>query len=140
MSLASPVGRRVLRYCLFCIGVILLAAGGVLLYVGGSRFEIRALGLFACMLGVYLMRKSGLSVSRMRRVGDEQMSADIQSQRPSAQMWLIGVGLIGLVGVAYALLYKDAVGGYQDVVPVYLFTGSILAAAGFWGYLIAKIL
>jgi hypothetical protein len=36
-------------------------------------------------------------------------------------MWLVGVGLTALVGVAYALLYQDAVGGYRDIVPVYLF-------------------
>jgi hypothetical protein len=140
MSLDSPAARRVLRYCLFGIGVILLVAGGVLLYVGGPRFEVRALGLVACMLGVYILRKSSLTASLRHHAVDEQLLSNAPAQRPSVRMWLVGVALIALVGVAYALLYQDAVGGYKDIVPVYIFTGSILATAAFWGYLIARIL
>jgi hypothetical protein len=140
---SSPLdtaAKRALRYSLFGVGVVLLAAGGVLLYVGGSRFEVRALGLFACMLGVFMLRKSSLTVFLRRHALDGQLPTNAPARWPSVRMWLVGVGLLALVGVAYALLYRDAVGGYKDIFPVYLFAGAILVAAVFWGYLIARIL
>lgn len=140
MSADALAGKRVLRYWLFGIGATLLVVGGVLLYVGGSRFEIRALGLVSCMLGVFILGKSGLAAAPRRHAADEQLPSDGSVQWPSLRMWLVGVGLIALVAIAYALLYQDAVRGYKDIVPVYLFAGSILAAAAFWGYLIARIL
>jgi len=122
------------------VGVILLLVGGALLYTGGSRFEVRTLGFLACLLGVYMIRKSTLRDSSRYSGAEKLSSSDGPSQRPSKKMWMVGVGLIALVGVSFFFLYEDAIGGYKDVVPVYFFTAAILVTAAFWAYLIARIL
>lgn len=138
LSLGSSTPKPLLRYCLFGVGVVLLVTAAVLLYIGWSRFEVRAVGMVALVLSTYTIRKSNLAL--ISRAIDEKPRPDGQSRRPSATMWVLGVGLIALVGMTYALLYQDGVNGYRSAMPAYFFAGAALTAAAFWGYLISRIL
>lgn len=135
--MSSSTAKQVWRYSLFGVGVMLLVAAAVFLYIGRSRFEVRAVGLVALVLSAYAFRKSNLSV--MPRAVNENPGTDGKSGRPSAIMWVVGVGLIALTGIAYALMYQDALDGYKNAIPAYFFAGAALTAAAFWGYLISRI-
>jgi len=43
-------------------------------------------------------------------------------------------------GLAFLGLYDDALAGYHDTLPVYVFAGVAIVCMGIWGYLISKIL
>ena len=58
---------------------------------------------------------------------------------PSRLLWVLsGVCALALVG-SLAYLYKDALDGYDEVLPVYMFSGSAVAGTLVWSYLAAKL-
>jgi hypothetical protein len=54
--------------------------------------------------------------------------------------WAVGIGLVPAVAVSYLYLYRDAVHGGHEVLPVYVFAGVALACAVVWPYIATKIL
>jgi hypothetical protein len=55
-------------------------------------------------------------------------------------MWIIGAALLLLTGVSFFYLYQDALHGYHEALPVYVFAGVGLACALVWSYLVSKML
>ena len=55
-------------------------------------------------------------------------------------MWTVGVALLLLAGASFFYLYQDALHGYQEALPVYVFAGVGLACALVWSYLVSKVL
>jgi len=55
-------------------------------------------------------------------------------------MWFVGIALLLLTGVSFLYLYNDALHGYHEALPVYLFAAVGLACALVWSYLVSKIL
>ena len=58
---------------------------------------------------------------------------------PSRLLWVLsGVCALAIVG-SFAYLYKDALDGYHEVLPVYVFSGTVVAGTLVWSYLAAKL-
>jgi hypothetical protein len=51
---------------------------------------------------------------------------------------IAAVFLLAAWGFSFLYLYRDAVHGYQQLLPVYLFAGLGLGCAALWPYLISK--
>ena len=126
------------RYALFSLGVLLLLLGGVVFLFWSNDFAIRTGGVLACMASAYLIRISnvfGLSPLSIARGAGLNPKAN---KRPGRAMWAVGAALLLLTGVSVFYLYKDALGGYHEVWPVYLFAGVAAVGAVFWSYLVSK--
>jgi hypothetical protein len=54
-------------------------------------------------------------------------------------MWFVGAALLVVWGISFLYLYKDALDGYREALPVYVFAGIGLACALFWSYLSSRI-
>lgn len=55
-------------------------------------------------------------------------------------MLALGIVLLMAVGFSFHYLYRDALGGYHEVAPVYVFASVGIACTAAWAYVIAKIL
>jgi hypothetical protein len=127
------------RYGLLVLAILLLLLGGAALYAGSHNFMTRSFGLMAVLAGVYLVRlssvhtRSGLSTASGRGL-------DFASNpRPGHLAWLIGVALLLLAGLSFFYLYRDALHGYHEALPVYAFAGVTVACAVVWSYLLSRI-
>jgi drug/metabolite transporter (DMT)-like permease len=113
---------------------VLLGLLGVVLFVLESHnFVIRSFGLLAILASVQLVRVSRAltpSYGRLDLPG---------SNRPGRIMWFVGIGLLPLAVFSFWLLHIDALHGGHAVWPVFVFAGVVLAGAGVWGYIIAKL-
>jgi hypothetical protein len=137
MSASHERGRR--RYGVYAVGIALLVFGGVTFFFGYRNFAIRSGAVLACMIGVYLIARSN---NRGEARGWSREGPEISGggrRGPSATRWFVGVLLVATVLIAFAFLYRDAMSGYKEVGPVYLFAGAIVVCAVFWGYLIARL-
>jgi hypothetical protein len=120
------------RFVLFVLAIVLLLAGGAAVFLGVNSFTIRAVGLISISACAYLVRISNFH---------SQPTLDVTiAQRPGRWMWTLGVVSFVLAGASFYYLYEDAIHGYHEVLPVYVFTGAGLACAIVWSYLISKSL
>lgn len=128
------------RYGPFILGILLLLSGGAALYAGSHNFAIRSLGLVAIVASTYLVRisrvhsRSGSSVTSGPGVDSKA------ARRPGRLLWTVSLALLLLAGISYLYLYNDALHGYHDVLPVYVFAGVGLACVLVWSYLVSRIL
>jgi hypothetical protein len=58
--------------------------------------------------------------------------------RATCSTLMAAVFLLAAWGFSFLYLYRDAVHGYQQILPVYLFAGFGLGCAVLWPYLISK--
>ncbi len=128
------------RYGLFALAILLLISGGAAFFLGLNNFAIRAVGLALGLASVYLIRISNFHTPPTVPVTTAQRSLSRAKNRPGRPMWTVGVVSFLLVGVSFVYLREDALHGYQEVLPVYLFTAAGLACVIVWLYLISKSL
>jgi hypothetical protein len=57
---------------------------------------------------------------------------------PGRLTWSIGVLSLILAGAAFLYLYNDALHGYHELLPVYVFAGTALACTLVWSYLVSR--
>jgi hypothetical protein len=123
------------RYGLFSLAILLLLLGGASLFLGSRTFVIRSLGALACIASVYLIRMSNVR-ARPFSVVSGQIAGS--TRLPGRLTWSIGAVSLLLAGASFLYLYNDALHGYQEVLPVYVFAGTALACALVWSYLVSR--
>jgi hypothetical protein len=125
--------------------VSLLAAGGGLLYNWSHHsFVILAASLSLILIALYFSRRARGKASEgspvIGRLGARADAADPSVlRRVGPMLWGLSALSVLAVGVAYFLLYRDGLGGYHQVWPVYVFAGAGVVAAGVVGSLVAKL-
>lgn len=128
------------RHWLFVLAVLLLLAGGAALLVGPKNFGVWSLGLVACIVSVYLIRVSNVhSRSASAATGSEGTGLKARKGR-GRLMWIIGAALLPVAGASFFYLYQDALHGYHDTTPVYVFAGVAALCAVVWSYLVSRVL
>jgi peptidoglycan/LPS O-acetylase OafA/YrhL len=136
---AMPHSPYTKRYGLFAVAIVLLVCGGFALLMGSTHFLFRPLGALACLVSVWLVK-----LSRVHAESDAAASARNVSlgttDRPRPAMWALGVVSLIAAAISYLYLYKDALDGYHEILPVYCFAAAMLVVAVIWGYLAAKLL
>ncbi len=126
--------NRMKWYGLFALATLLGVCAGVMFYMWPHNFPIRLVGLLLIMIGVYLLQKAAvLKWSHPPAVDTEDNNVRRIKRRTSPLLWAAGIVLLVLWGLSFLYLYIDAINGYHNVLPVYLFTGVGLANALFWG-------
>ena len=128
------------RYGLFILSILVFLAGATVFVLKFDNVGIRALSGLCFIVSVYLVRKS--SVHRRPTLANatgEGGNADAQ-ERPGRTMWTVGIALVPLAMGSYFWLYEDALHGYNEALPVYVFAGVALACTLVWPYLLAKVL
>ena len=125
------------RYGLFVLALLLLAAGGVGLFLGLHNPMIRSLGLMAVMISAYLVRASRVHNRPVSVVASGQGADFTAANGPGRLLWIVSVSLVPIVAGAWYLLHLDAVNGGQTAWPVYLFAGVAVVCAVVWGLLAA---
>lgn len=128
------------RYGLFSLAILLFLLAGAALFLGSHNFAIRSVGLVGCIVGVYLVRASNVHAPRASAVAAGEGPDSREKKRPGPLMWTVGVALLLLAGASFFYLYQDALHGYQEALPVYVFAGVGLACALVWSYLVSKVL
>ena len=126
------------RYGLFSLAILLLLLGGASFFIGSRTFVIRSLGALACIASVYLVRISNVRDRPFSVVGSSQVAGS--TRRPGRLTWSIGVVSLLLAGASFLYLYNDALHGYHEALPVYVFAGTALACALVWSYLVSRLL
>lgn len=136
MSVLQHVRER--RYGLFIVAIVLLLAGGVALFAGMKNFGIRSLGIVACIASVYLIRLSrgGSRPPQATTKGEPKYAKASNGRR---LMWIIGGVLVPVAVASFFYLYQDALHGYHDVVPVYVFAAVGLLCTVVWSYLVSTL-
>lgn len=128
------------KYGLFILAVLLLLLGGVALFVGTNNFVIRSLGVIACLISVYCVRRSNIHAKSNSAIETSQQAKSKPSTQLRRSIWIISIVLLPMLGLAFLSLYRDALHGYQKAWPVYLFAGVVAICAFCWSYLMAKLL
>lgn len=126
-------------YGVFSLAIALLLLGVVGVVAGPRNYLVRLLGLLAIMGGTQLARISKVKVSPPSPLTID-LDADTEAKKLSRLMWIVGIALLPMMGVSYLCLYEDALHGYHQAWPLYLFTGVGLACAVVWPYLFKRIL
>lgn len=119
-------------YSLFALAILLLMSGGVALFIGSGHLAIRSFGLVACIASVYLVRISNIHA---RPALPDSRATEL----PGRLIWIIGVASLVLLGASFLYLYSDALHGYHEILPVYVFAGAGIACAIVWSYLASRI-
>jgi hypothetical protein len=133
MQPASQSGPRK-RYGLFVLAILVLLSGGVALVMGSNSFAA-----VACILSVYLVRISNVYTQAASTVISDQGPDSRATKRPRPLMWIFGVALLAAQGISFLSLHRGALGGHQEILPVYIFAGIALACTLFWSYLLSRI-
>ena len=124
------------RYGLFSLAILLLLLGGAFFFVGSGAFVFRFLGALACIASIYLIRISNVRDRPFSVVGSVQISGS--TPRPGRLTWSIGVLSVLLAGASFLYLYNDALHGYHELLPVYVFAGTAFACALVCSYLVSR--
>jgi hypothetical protein len=127
------------RYGVFSLSIALLLLGVVGVVVGSRNYLLRLLGLLAIVGSTQLVRISKVQVSPPSTATID-LDADTEGKKFSRVMWIVGIALLPMIGFAYLCLYEDALHGYHQAWPLYVFTGVGLACAVVWPYLLTRIL
>jgi len=126
------------KYGTYSLGIALLLLGLVGVLVGFRNYLIRLLGLLAIVGGTHLVRISKVHASPFSPVTIES-DADTGEKKLSRLLRIIGIALLPMMGFSGLCLYEDALHGYHQAWPLYLFYGVGLACAVVWPYLFATI-
>lgn len=137
MTVSQETPRK--RYGLLILAILLLLSGGGALYAGSHNFAIRSLGLVAIVASAYLVRISRVHNRSGSSAASGQGIDSKAARRPGRLLWTVSVALLLLAGVSYLYLYNDALHGYHEVLPVYMFAGVGLACVLVWSYLVSRI-
>jgi len=124
-------------YGLYSLAILFLVLGCAGVIAGYRSFGIRSLGLVALVVSAYFVRISKVHASPDIRTDLEADSKEEKS--PGRLVWGIGIALVPAAGMSYLYLYHDAIHGYHEALPVYVFAGVGLACAIVWAYLVAKM-
>ena len=120
---------------------ILLICAGVALLVGIGIHdnEIRAVGAVLCVVSASFFKISKNQIpTDLDRTGPEtRISAT--NKRANQLLWIASLESVPLLGTSFHFLYRDAVRGYDQFWPVYLFAGVSVVCASIWGALIAGL-
>ena len=135
--MAQPVHQK--RYGLFSLAILLLLLGGAALFLGSHNFPIRAVGVVGCIVSVYLVRISNVHGGSTATIAANQGADTKAKERPGRLIWMVGIALLLLTGVSFLYLYQDALHGYHEALPVYVFAGVGLVCALVWSYLFSKL-
>lgn len=128
------------KYGLFTLAVLLLLLGGTALFVGSDDFSIRSLGVLACLLSVYCVRISNIHSRSVSTSITTQRTKSKLATRVGRPVWVVSIILLPTLGLSFLCLYRDAIHGYQEVWPVYLFAGVAVVCALCWSYLVSRLL
>jgi hypothetical protein len=140
MSPMTPQKATRKRYSLFVLAIIFLLLAGAALFLGTHDFVIRIVGVVGCIISVYLVRISNVHI-RQTAIMFHDQRADIEPKKGLGHLvWTVGIALLVLTWGAFFYLYQDALHGYHEALPVYLFAGVGLACTIVWSYLISKLL
>lgn len=121
------------------LGMILLVAGSIIGVAYFSNALYRSLALFACILGLVLIRSGAKYGSRMAHGAKDSESYGSLLQGPGWLAWSVAAAsLLAMIGFGIAL-YFDALHGYHWYWPLYAFFASVLFAMPAWGYIFAKL-
>lgn len=138
--MTKPNINRRKRYGLFALAVVLFLSGVVLL-VGVNNLLIRSFSGLMFVISVYLFKISNVhDRAGVITVSGNEKYPEATIDRPSPVMWAVGIGALVVGGVSFLFLYRDALEGYQEIWPVYVFAGVGFVCALIWGYLIAKLI
>jgi hypothetical protein len=137
---SSQQGPRKARRGLFALAILLLVAAIAAFSMGGKDFTIRSLGVVALIASVYLVRASNVH-SRSAVVVTSSQGTDSKAKRIGGRlMWIIGAALLPIAVASVFYLKQDALHGYHEVLPVYVFGGVAVLCAIVWSYLAARVL
>ncbi len=115
---------------LFILAILLLLLGGTALYIGSNNFLIRSLGILACTISVYCVRKSNIHASSQKIIRPTPVGRST---------WTISIILLPALGLSFLFLYRDAIHGYHQGWPVILFAGVVAGCALCWSYLVSRL-
>ena len=128
------------RHALFALAVLLLLAGATALILNSDDFRIRSLGVSACVVSAYLVRKSRLS-ARSILEGETYRDANLGTpKRVGYVTWAVSIILLPLLVVSFLCLYSDALHGYREIWPVYLFAAAAAVCSLFWSYVASRLM
>lgn len=125
------------RIGLFAGATASLVMGLGILYIGFYNFVIRSAGLLLCVTSAYLVKLS-LRPGEVAQTGTQGVTG-AGSTRPGILSWATGAVVLMALALSFLFLYNDAVDGYHEVWPVYVFAGMVIVCSLVWSYLIVKL-
>jgi cytochrome bd-type quinol oxidase subunit 2 len=137
----SQQGPGKIRRGLFAGAILLLLAAGTAFSMGGKDFTIQSLGLVALIASVCLVRASNVHSTRSAVVITSSQGRDSNAKSSGGRLiWIIGTAMLPIAVASYFYLRQDALHGYHEVLPVYVFAGVAVLCAGVWSYLVSRVL
>jgi hypothetical protein len=123
MASLQPPNKR--KFILLTVASLLLAFAGVAMAKGGDDFRIRSLAMIACFTSLACIRRI-----RVRKPS----SWATPLRRP---IGIISIVLVPIMAMASFFLYRDAVQGYHQSWPLYLFVWTGVICSLCWAFLVA---
>jgi len=128
------------RYGLLIFALLLLFSGGATLFWGMHNFILHFVGLVMIVASTYFFRISRFYVRSSSSVASGPSTDFKTSNGPGRLLWVVSIALLLLAGASYLNLYRDALNGYHEVAPVYIFAGVGVLCAVVWSYLASRII
>jgi hypothetical protein len=125
------------RYSLIVLAIVLLALGGVALFIGSHDSAMRPLGIGAILVSVYLVRISNSPSRSVPGLGGELAFKTAKS--PNRLLWIVSALLVPVSIGAVIYLLNDAAHGYHETLPVYVFAGVAVVCAAVWSSLVSTL-
>ena len=122
------------------LAVLLLAFACAMFIVASNSFTMRSLGIVAILVSVWLVRVSNVHSRPSPGLAGDEGTSTRTSKRLGRVEWVVGPLSLLAAGASYLYLRNDALNGYQQVLPVYVFAGVGLVCTVIWGYLAVKLL
>jgi hypothetical protein len=132
---SQPPHKR--RVALFAVAVLLLAFAGATLATRWNDAAMRSLAMLALIFSVYCVRlsngyaRSGSATDASQRIGSNLAT------RLGSPLRIVSIILVPILAMSLVFLYRDAVQGYHQIWPVYLFAATAGICALCWSYLIS---
>jgi hypothetical protein len=139
MSLNSlqPPNKR--KFALLTAAFLLLALAGAGMAMGENNFAIRSLAVVAGLAGLACVRRINVhtppgSATEAPQQGEGKLA--ILIGRP---IGIISLILIPIMAMASFFLYRDAVQGYHESWPLYLFVWTGIICTLCWAYAVSTL-
>jgi hypothetical protein len=135
MASLQPPNRR--KFALLTVAFLLLAFAGVAMAKGGDDFRIRSLAMIAGFTSLACIRRINVRKPSASATEASQRAESSWATPLRRPIGIISIVLVPIMALASFFLYRDAVQGYHQSWPLYLFVWTGVICSLCWAFLVA---
>jgi hypothetical protein len=133
----QPPNKR--KFALLTAAFLLLVLAGAGMAMAGNNFAIRSLAIVAALAGVACVRRINVHAPPGSATEAPQQGGGKLATLIRHPIGIISLILVPIMAMASFFLYKDAVQGYHESWPLYLFFWTGIICTLCWAYVVSTL-